>query len=33
MRDILQAMNEYPWTAFFLFLAILSIIGKFKGKF
>lgn len=26
MREFLQAINDYPWTSFFLVLVILAIL-------
>jgi len=33
MRDFIEAVYEYPWTTFFIFLGIVSIIGKIKEKY
>jgi hypothetical protein len=31
MKEIFQAINEYPWTTFFCWLMILSMIGVYKN--
>jgi len=36
MRDFIEAVYEYPWTTFFIFMGIISIIKNIredKNKF
>jgi len=32
MRDFIEAVYEYPWTTFFIFLGVLSIINTIKER-
>jgi Tfp pilus assembly major pilin PilA len=32
MRDFIEAVYEYPWTSFFILVAIIAIINKIKEK-
>jgi hypothetical protein len=32
MRDFIEAVYEYPWTTFFIFLGVVSIINHIKEK-
>ena len=32
MRDFIEAVYEYPWTSFFIWVAIIAIINKIKEK-
>jgi hypothetical protein len=32
MRDFIEAVYEYPWTSFFILVAIISIIKNIKGE-
>jgi hypothetical protein len=30
MREFFETINEYPWTTFFVFMMIISIVSVFK---
>lgn len=32
MREMFAAINEYPWTTFFIWIMILVIIGAIKSN-
>lgn len=32
MREFLQAVCDYPWTTFFIFVGITSILNAANGK-
>jgi hypothetical protein len=32
MREIFEAINEYPWTTFFIFIMLVGIGNAFSGR-
>jgi hypothetical protein len=32
MREFLQAVYDYPWTTFFVFIGLIAILNASNGK-
>jgi len=32
MKEIFQAINEYPWTTFLCWLMVLSVVAIYKNN-
>lgn len=33
MREFFELINEYPWTTFFVFIGLISLIETFFNQF
>ena len=32
MKEIFEAINEYPWTTFFVWVMIMSVVAIYKDN-
>jgi di/tricarboxylate transporter len=32
MREVFEAVNDYPWTTFFVILGLIAIGNAFSGR-